>query len=235
MQAAKLTGPEAPAQKYDLLTALGCYALASPPGIQRLVLRFITLITARYNWRQGLLQVGQREIARLWSVDERTVKREMAKLREQGWLRVETPARRGRVASYALDLIVLRTATRGCWARVGSDFEERMSDRAGQDIRGNVVPFMRPDPPAETEVPGNPDDPWAEMRQLLRVDEPALFATWFEGLSSRGRAGDCLVLLAPNNFHASYVRTHHADRLFRALRRVNGPADLRIVSVGASS
>jgi hypothetical protein len=35
---------------------------------------------------------------------------------------------------------------------------------------------------------------WVEMRQILRAEEPAVFATWFEGLSSEGGAGDRLVL-----------------------------------------
>ena len=126
MQAKKLAGPEAASQKYDLLTALGAHAMAGPPGLQRLVLRFLTLVTARYNWRQGTLHVGQREIARLWSVDERTVKREMARLRALGWITLESPARRGRVATYALDLIAIRTATRDDWPRVGEDFAARM-------------------------------------------------------------------------------------------------------------
>ena len=126
MQAKKLAGPEAASQKYDILTAIGCHALGGPPGLQRLALRFTTLVTARYDWRRGILHVGQREIARLWSVDERTVKREMAKLRALGWLTLESPARRGRVASYALDLTAIRAATRDAWAKVGEDFDARM-------------------------------------------------------------------------------------------------------------
>ncbi len=43
----------AAALKYDLLTMMG--------------------VTARYNWRNGEMTVGRREIARLWGVDERTV------------------------------------------------------------------------------------------------------------------------------------------------------------------
>jgi hypothetical protein len=81
MQTASIVGRNAAAHKYDILTAIGTYALSKGKHEQRLVLRLITLITARYNWGRDELAVGQREIARLWSVDERTVKREMAKLR----------------------------------------------------------------------------------------------------------------------------------------------------------
>jgi hypothetical protein len=239
MQAKKVAGPEAASQKYDLLTALGCHALGSPPGVQRLVLRFITLVTARYNWRQGLLHVGQREIARLWAVDERTVKREMAKLRGLGWITVESPARRGRVASYALDIIAIRAATRDAWVRVGADFDERMRGTGTPVAGGTVVPFPRPEPAgmaeegAEEEMaaaPGAaPGDVWAAMRATLRAEDPAVFATWFDALRSAGRAGDCLVLVAPSAFHATYLRTHYAERLARALGRAGGAAGIRIV------
>jgi hypothetical protein len=231
MQAKKLAGPEAASQKYDLLTALGCHALGSPPGIQRLVLRFVTLVTARYNWRQGLLHVGQREIARLWSVDERTVKREMAKLRALGWITVESPARRGRVASYALDLTAIRAATRVAWGRVGEDFEARMCGVAEPvTLRATVVPFPRPDAGAELPEVERSGETWTDMRHILEAEDPAVFATWFAPLGSPGRAGESLVLVAPSTFHASYLRTHYAERLVRALRQAGGPAGLRIVA-----
>lgn len=232
MQAKKLAGPEAASQKYDLLTALGCHALASGPGLQRVVLRFITLVTARYNWRQGILHVGQREIARLWSVDERTVKRDMAKLRALGWITVESPARRGRVATYALDLTAIRSATRAAWGRVGEDFEARMQGAPKVPVAGGtVVPFPRPEPAtAEDEGDATGGDVWAAMRHILRGEDPAVFATWFESLLSPGRAGDGLVLVAPSAFHATYLRTHYAERLVRAFGRAGGVGGLSIVA-----
>jgi len=97
MLSPKPVGRDAAARKYDIITALGAYALAGGKHDHRLVLRFITLVTARYNWARNELAVGQREIAQLWSVDERTVKREMAKLRGCGWLVVKRQGARGRV------------------------------------------------------------------------------------------------------------------------------------------
>ena len=242
MQAKKLAGPEAASQKYDLLTALGCHALGSAAGLQRLVLRFVTLITARYNWRQGVLHVGQREIARLWSVDERTVKREMAKLRALGWLTLESPARRGRVASYALDIVAIRAATRDAWPRVGPDFDARMRGIAEPVTGGTVVPFPRPDtapPPDDAWDRENGEEPqddhgnvWTAMRGLLQSEDGAVFATWFEALRCRGREGEGLVLVAPSAFHATYVRTHYAERLVRALHRTSRGGDIRIVAPG---
>ena len=81
IEVARPVGRGAGARKYDILTALGAYALAQDKHMQRRVLRFLTLMTARYNWARNHLAVGQREIARLWAVDTRTVKREMAALR----------------------------------------------------------------------------------------------------------------------------------------------------------
>jgi hypothetical protein len=235
MFAKKLVGPEGASQKYDILTALGSFALAGPPGTQRLVLRFITLVTARYNWRLEQLSVGQREIARLWSVDERTVKREMAKLRELGWIVLETPARRGRVACYGLDLPAIREATRGAWERVGGDFEARMGGVAPPSD-DTVVPFPRPEGArAERAVPefaAASDDAWIAISVGLRAEDPAIYANWFEGLRFESGAEGALVLVAPSAFHANYIRTHFADRLLRATRSAPNVRSVSIVAGG---
>lgn len=232
MQARTLGGPNAQSMKYDLLTALGCYALAQPAGFQRLVLRFLTLITARYNWRHGILQVGQREIARLWSVDERTVKREMSKLRSLGWIILQSPARRGRVASYALDLMTIRAATREAWPRVGIDFDVRMASVTEPSTSATIVPFTRPEAVSAQEISDalSTDDPWAAARRLLAREDAAVFANWFEPLSSCDGAGGTLLLVAPTAFHASHIRTHYADRLRRAFRLAGGPEDFRLIA-----
>ncbi len=86
MQIVRPVGRQAASRKYDLITALGVHACRGDKHFQRLVLRFITMIVARYNWQSDELSIGQRELATLWAVDERTVKREMAKLRGLGWL-----------------------------------------------------------------------------------------------------------------------------------------------------
>ena len=100
----RATGRYAASLKYDVLTALGAYACGGDKHRQRLALRLMTLVTARYNWQDDTVTTGQREIAALWSVDERTVKREMARLREMGWLVLKRASTRGRVACYGLGL-----------------------------------------------------------------------------------------------------------------------------------
>ena len=237
MFAKKLVGAEGASQKYDILTALGSFALAGPPGTQRLVLRFLTLITARYNWRQEQLSVGQREIARLWSVDERTVKREMAKLRDLGWIVLEAPARRGRVACSGLDLAVIRATTRGSWKRVGGDFEARMRGVAGAGGGDTVVPFPRVEV-ARVETAGEgaaPRDAWDPISRSLRAEDPAVYANWFEALRSEGAAEGCLRLVAPSAFHANYIRTHFADRLIRATGAAAGVRRVILVADGSEA
>ncbi len=128
MLAGKAVGRKASTKKYDILTALGAFALAQDKGLQRLALRLMVLITARYNWRLNELSMGQKEIARLWAVNERTVKREMAKLRSLGWLSTKTPAARGRVATYAIDFHRISASTQESWPSVGPDFVARMAD-----------------------------------------------------------------------------------------------------------
>lgn len=148
MHIVKPARPRDAARKYDIITALGAYALARDKHDQRLVLRLITLITARYNWARDELAVGQREIARLWSVDERTVKREMAKLRGKGWLVVKRQGARGRVTEYGMDLDRMLAMTEGDWSNVGPDFDLRMSGKTEETpvvslpLKGDVPPPM---------------------------------------------------------------------------------------------
>jgi len=166
MHAIRPVGRGASARKYDLLTALGAHALAQPKAEQRRVLRLMTLITARYNWGRDELAVGQREIAAMWSVDERTVKREMAQLRARGWLLVKRQGARGRVTEYRLGIDRMLTDTQPAWASVGPDFALRMG--AG-DAPEQVVPL-----PVKGDVP--PPDltsgtEWVLAQALLHAQD----------------------------------------------------------------
>lgn len=204
-------GRNAASLKYDILTALGAHGCSGDKHRQRLVLRLITLVVARYNWQNDLLSVGQREIAALWSVDERTVKRDMAKLRDLGWLVIRRAAVRGRVAEYGLDLTVILGATRDDWDRVGSDFTARMS--APQPAEpSNVITFPAAPRPEEA-------GDWADVLRILHRERPDLYATWFAPLTAQQEAGHWQVT-APSRFHASFIASHHAQYVEGALRRV---------------
>ncbi|QDY71002.1 hypothetical protein [Qingshengfaniella alkalisoli] len=211
----KATGRFAAARKYDLLTAMGAYALGQGKGPQQLTLRLMTLVTARYNWSRNELAVGQREIARLWNVNERTVKREMAKLRGMGWIRLKRAAVRGRVAEYGLEIDQILQDTRDHWRAVGPDFELRM----GHEPTETVVPL-----PVKGQVTA-PDcsdgTEWSLAKAVLHSEDPALYAAWGQALSRDGRAGGRLTLRAPSRFHAAWVEQHLKDRLTRICRQID--------------
>ncbi|SMX51164.1 helix-turn-helix domain-containing protein [Actibacterium lipolyticum] len=216
MLAKKPVGRSASVIKYDLLTAMGTFALSEPKGPQRLIFRLLTLITARYNWNRDELAVGQREIARMWGVDERTVKREMAKLRAMGWLVVKRQGSRGRVTEYGIDIQRIFETTRPAWAAVGPDFAARMEGEPEDKVvplpvKGNVTP---PEIADGTE--------WDLARAVIYAEDPGLYAAWVQGLKRSDRAGGRLVLTAPSKFHATYVSTHMAGRLLKACQSVDG-------------
>lgn len=222
-----VVGREAAARKYDILTALATYALARGKHDHRLVLRLMTLITGRYNWGRDELAVGQREIARMWSVEERTVKREMAKLRALGWLVVKRQGVRGRVTEYGMDFDQLLEATREDWPRVGPDFDIRMQGPATQE-QGQVVALpVRGKVPAPQIIDGSD---WSLAQSLLHAEDPATYGSWFHRLQSVDRAGGRLTLKAPSRFHAAYVQSHFTGRLLTACRSIdNRVTDIVIV------
>lgn len=228
MLSVKPVGRGAAARKYDLLTAMGAHALALGKSDQRLALRLITLITARYNWTRDELAVGQREIARLWAVDERTVKREMAKLRGRGWLVVRRQGARGRVTEYALAIDRILADTRPQWAAVGPDFALRLD---GAPAEADVVPLPIRGTVTAPDVSSGSE--WALAQALLHQEDAARYGAWLAALSRVGRAGGALTLKAPSRFHAAYVAQHLTERVLRACQSVDeSVAEIRIISGG---
>lgn len=209
-------GRNASAVKYDILSALGVMALSGGGANATSILRFSTLLTTRYNWQSGQLAIGRAEIARLWSVNERTVKREMARLRGAGWLRVRQAGVKGRVTVYEIDLGQVLADTRSVWSLIGPDFEARMEEGRGDAAAPpvNVVPFQRP-PPA----PAGAEDLWARVLAALHDRDPGLTSAWFRHLSEVDRAGGAVVLQAPTRFIADYVATHLTTRLLACYSR----------------
>lgn len=210
MLANRPVGQGAASKKYDVLTALGAYACANDKFTQRRVLRFVTMVTARYNWQRNELAIGRAELARLWQIDERSVKRDMARLKAEGWLLLRRPPARGRVAIYAIDWARVLEATRSTWLQVGPDFAERVGqflgdrDSAGTEPAQKVVPFPMP----ETGQGG-----WGAIRTALRARDPAFFTAWVAPLSCPDPVGPRLLLQAPSAFHASYLRSHGFEKL----------------------
>ncbi|SHF64016.1 DnaA N-terminal domain-containing protein [Loktanella atrilutea] len=213
MQIRSAAGPQAGALKYDVLTALLTLAAQGSPVQGRLALRLSLLITARFNWRMGQFCVGQREIARMWGVTERTAKRDLAQMRNLGWISVTIPAARGRVATHAIHFDAVLPDTMPYWTAVGPDFTARMTGAAAmpEAAVSNVVP-LRPAP-----VVTGDDGIWAAAIQRLQQDAPALFQAWFSGLRMRTCDGGVLRLVAPTRFIADYVRSHYTGHLMAAL------------------
>ena len=214
----KHVGRNGASRKYDLLSALATSALARGKNDQRQALRLICLITARYNWQTDELSVGQAEIARLWSVDLRTVKREMAALRLRGWLAEKRGAGRGRVTVHGLGIGRILSDTEADWGRVGPDLAERLQ---GVAPATNVVAFP---------LGGVVQDPsdgslWDRARHVLHAQNAMTFAAWLAPLQSDGLGegpGEGHVQLrAPSAFHASYVSTHLAADMLAVLTRLD--------------
>lgn len=216
MKQMKPVGRQAASRKYDILTALGAFACAGDKHLQRLVLRFMTLIVARYNWQADELSIGQTEIAMLWSVDARTVKREMARLREMGWLVQKRAAARGRVAAHSVDLDCILRVTQPHWQAIGSDFVARLQtpEKSPDAPPGNVVAFPRVAP---IDLPEGAA-PWDRVQARLSAEDPALYETWFAALRLRNAPGETPVVVAPSRFHATFISTHYLGRLIAAIR-----------------
>lgn len=214
-------GRGASALKYDLLTAMGAFALSAVPSEQKRVLRLMTLITARYNWVSDSLMVGQREIASLWSCTERTVKRDMAVLRGRGWLVLRRQGARGRVSEYGIDLDRILSDTQDAWKAVGPDFAARLGAPAVSTTNVVSLPVTGPAPMPD----GSDSTEWGVARHLLRDQDAGLYTAWVHALKREGRAGGRLVLRAPSRFHASYVLTHLAGRLLAVCRDIDPTLD----------
>lgn len=209
MRMKKAVGKAGASRKYDLLTILGVYALSQDKRLQRQTLRLICLITARYNWQNDQLATGQTEIARLWSVDPRTVKREMAAFRTRGWLIEKRAPARGRVTVYGLGISQILEDTKQIWEMVGSDLVDRLEDAPAMERK--VIPFP------QASLPEG-DDLWSRVARHLQAGDAGTYRAWFAMLEPRVN-GDTLFLKTPSSFHASYLKTHLRTRVETALAR----------------
>ncbi len=223
MRAARVTGRNASVLKYDILTALLAFGLHDDGAGARLAPRLAVLITARFNWQSETLIVGQREIARLWGVTERTAKRELALMRARGWLTVRRPAARGRVTEHGIDVARLLADTRPIWEAIGPDFAARLTQN--EPTADNVVPFVRAQAPA---VDGTL---WARVSERLWHQDRSLHAAWFGNLAEAGREAGRVTLAAPSKFVADYVATHFTTRILAAFSEVDPTVrELRLVA-----
>lgn len=222
MELRKLTGPDAGVLKYDVLTALSVVGLHGTPTQQTSMLRLIALITARYNWRRDELSVGQREMARMWQVNERTVKREVKRLVEGGWLVCSRPGVRGRVAAYRLNHGRISALSEPVWGAVGPDFQARMEQRHGAKAPVKVVQLSDYVP---APAPEENAAPWDKAMARAAEMDRGVHSAWFAKLAFVSCEGGALRLKAPSAFVARYVETHHLPALIGAAEPFFGPLD----------
>lgn len=223
MELQRLTGPDAGVLKYDLLTALSVAGLNGSPTLQTSLMRLMALVTARYNWRTDEVSMGQRDIARMWSVNERTVKREMKRLTSADILICKRGGVRGRVGAYRLNYHQIARLSEPCWSLVGPDFEQRMRDRY-RPAEAKVVQLHSP---LRDMAPVPPDcdglGTWHGAMSSLAQDHPNLYKTWFSRLTIRGFHKGVLRVKAPSSFIQRYLETHLMPILLAAMEKELGP------------
>ncbi len=205
------TGPGAGAAKYDLLTALSIYGLHAGGGEQLSMARFATLITSRYNWRADELIMGQAEMARLWGIGERTVKREVKRWLSSGILICRQPGVRGRVAKYRLNVSRVCEITEPIWELVGPDFVTRMA--ALRPSTAQVVKLR----PVEKTVSNTGDlVGWEAVSAALAGQFPSQHKAWIAPLVAEFD-GQTLTLEAKSRFAAEYATTHFGQDIAEAV------------------
>lgn len=225
MNPIRLTGPEASVIKYDLLTALSVAGLNGSPTLQTTLMRLIAAVTARYNWRADELTVGQRDLARMWSVNERTVKREIKRLIDGKILICKRGGVRGRVAAYQLNYAEIARLSEHCWSLVGPDFDLRMKGRYQGESPVKVVQLSDYAKPAEAGGDAAPSAPGTWQRAMARLakENADQFNAWFSQLKYIGFDRGILQLRAPSKFAQRYIETHLMRPLVTAVETELGP------------
>lgn len=211
MENRRVNGAGSGAVKYDILTALAVTGLNGSTRDQLSMARLTTLITARYNWRLDELSMGQREMASLWGVGDRTVKREVKRWLDTGLLICRRTGVRGRVAAYRLNLHRVCELTEPFWHLVGSDFSERMNRLTPGGER-----VIRLDAVRTTISHAGNATGWDSVRRQLADLFPTQFEAWIAPLVVRDD-GTRLILEAKSAFAAEYVKTHFGRDIIDAV------------------
>ena len=227
MDAKRLTGVNASSLKYDLLTALSVAGLHQEGRHQISLSRLTLLITARYNWRLDEFCVGQRDLARMWNVTERTVKREIKYWLETRLVICKRRGVRGRVGAYRLNYPEIYRQSQPYWAAVGPDFEERMAEtHPVQQSKVVAVDFRGAAPSTDTETDTTPRQTsatWRAACQRMRDLHPAHYHNWIAALSFVSDDGTKITLRAASQFNCHYVRTNLLPIIHEAVEATLGP------------
>jgi DnaA N-terminal domain len=224
MELKRLTGVEAGSMKYDVLTAMAIAGLHGTSTQQTSMMRLIALVTARYNWRRDELTVGQRDMARMWDVNERTVKREIKRLTKDNILICKRVGVRGRVGAYRLNLVEIGNISQKSWGAVGPDFDDRMTKNLPQQ----TTKVVKVDFGTKTNVQVNKKaedteiGTWNAVLQTLKSTDAASYSNWYARLTLKTNIDGKIELNAPNKFVANYIQTHLHAALHKALEQELG-------------
>ncbi|MEM9700709.1 MAG: DnaA N-terminal domain-containing protein [Pseudomonadota bacterium] len=225
MDAKRLTGVKASSLKYDLLTALSVAGLHLGARHQASTSRLILLITARYNWRLDEFCVGQRDLAKMWNVTERTVKREIRYWLEMRLIICKRQGVRGRVGAYRLNYPEIYRLSGPYWQSVGPDFHERMSEtNPVKDAKVVAVDFGNKVVSTEEPTTSHVKDPhsWRAACQRMKDLHPEHYRNWIALLSFGSDDTEVLELNAKNQFVAHYVQTHLMPVILEAVEATLG-------------
>ncbi len=197
-----MAGPGSGVAKYDILTAITIAGLNGSAREQIAMMRLGSLITARYNWRRDELSIGQQEMACLWGVGSRTVKREIKRWLETGILICTRQGVRGRVAAYRLNMLRLCEVTEQHWSLIGQDFIDRM-----RELKPGGDRVIRLDTVRATLQGRGDSSGWDAVTLNLEHLFPTQHGAWIAPLVATEIDGG-LVLEAKSAFAAEYVKTH---------------------------
>lgn len=229
--ATRLTGIGSGAKKYDVLSALALAGLDNAALPSQRALRFIALITIRYNWANDMLSVGHAELTQLWKVSRRTVIREMEALRNLGVLVVLRPGRRGAVTTYRLDISAIRRLTGASLLSEKTGIDSRLA-AVGNGVDGEPPLVAEPTGPSSTESARSPSmGLWqAVIERLPPSVSCAQKDRWLAPLRAK-QCDDILQVEAESAFRASYVAQTFSDALLAAAR----PLGIRRVAIIVAS
>ncbi len=221
----KLSGVQAAVQKYDIITALSVLGLNGSAGDLLTYTRMISLLTARYNWRLDELSTGQAEMARMWGVTPRTVKREVKKLLNAEILVCKRQGVKGRVAVYRLNYIQIYRLSEPYWSAVGSDYAGRMAEKTPRPTDNVVRLEFEHAGTAEPITTTSPQ--WQAICTRLMAEDRSRYTAWYAKLEFIGYSGGVVQLRAQGSFVAQYVKMHLTERLMHELALEFGN-DLRL-------
>jgi hypothetical protein len=207
--------------KYDVLSALAVAALSQKDRTRIDYFRLIALITSRYDWLRGEVSIGHSQLAELWSIDVRSVKRQIACYADAGLMKKSRAGVRGRVTVYEIDILKLIETTRPMFAKIGPDLEERLdqfygaavqSETAQDSAETKTLGEINRDPVGATSSnsallrPANVDREDGHILSALRCAlSPSVFERWFKDVTIHKVSSGAIEFLFPTKFTADYV------------------------------